>query len=145
MALLDWVLALHVLSAVALVGSLAVFWALVLATRPGAALLPAEAAGAFGRPASYMIGVGTLGTIVFGVWLALDIDAYEIWDGWILASLALWAVGTETGRRSGGEFTRATIGGASASEASRRAVLLLAASSVATLLVLVLMIWKPGA
>jgi hypothetical protein len=34
--------------------------------------------------------VGGLGTLVFGIWLALYVDGYEIWDGWILAALALW-------------------------------------------------------
>ena len=43
------------------------------------------------RVATAMVIAGTLGTIVFGVWLAISIDGYELWDGWIIAAIVLWA------------------------------------------------------
>ena len=35
--------------------------------------------------------VGSLGTIIFGVWLAISLDAYQVWDGWVIAAIVLWA------------------------------------------------------
>ncbi len=45
--------------------------------------------------------VGSLGTIIFGVWLAISLDGVAVWSGWVIAAIILWAVGTETGRRGG--------------------------------------------
>ena len=38
--------------------------------------------------------------LVFGIWLALYVDGYEIWDGWILGALVLFGSPTER-RRAG--------------------------------------------
>ena len=48
--------------------------------------------------------IGGLGTLVFGVWLALDIDGYGLLDLWIIAAIVLWLIATELGRRA-----RATV------------------------------------
>jgi hypothetical protein len=143
--LTDWILSLHVLSAVALVGGLTALWALVLATRPGATALPGSAPQAIAAPATAAVVAGTFGTVIFGVWLAIDLDAYQLWDLWILASLVLWAVGSAFGARSGPAFAKASAGGPDAGDWRRTAVRLHGASSAASLLILVLMIWKPGA
>ena len=50
------------------------------------------------RVSNVLWDVGGIGTLVFGVWLALD--AYSLLDGWILAAFVLWAVATELGRRA---------------------------------------------
>ena len=42
--------------------------------------------------------VGGLGTLVLGIWLALHLDEYEFWDGWILGAIALWFVATGLGQ-----------------------------------------------
>ena len=63
---------------------------------------------AFGGPAprgavtaaQVLDGIGGIGTLIFGVWLALYIEGYELWDGWIIAGIVLWAAAAETGRRS---------------------------------------------
>jgi hypothetical protein len=138
----DWLLALHVLSAVFLIGSFVVFWLAVLATRPSSQTLPDALTSPIVRPAGITIAVGTVGTIVFGVWLAIVLDEYQVWDGWILGSLALWAVATGTGERSGTFLNRSVAG---EPEARGRGIQLLAVSSLATFLILLLMIWKPGA
>jgi uncharacterized membrane protein len=140
----DWLLSLHVLSAFALIAAMTVYWTLVLAGR-SETLLPRATADAVARPANVIVIVGTLGTVVFGIWLAIDIDGYELWDGWILASLVLWALGTGLSQRSGVAFARVSAGAADADAAWRQAVRLHALGSLALLLVLVLMIWKPGA
>jgi hypothetical protein len=38
-------------------------------------------------------------TLGFGIWLAISLDAYHPWDGWIIAAIVLWAVAGGTGAR----------------------------------------------
>lgn len=141
MSLDDWILALHLLSATALVAAMVVFWVVYLALRPAGG--PDATLAGLARLGSVVVGIGLLGTLVFGIWLAISLDAYEVWDGWVIAAFVLWAVGTETGRRAG-----AAVGpdpGAATEEARRRALVLHGASSLAVLLLLADLIWKPGA
>jgi uncharacterized membrane protein len=138
----DWLLFFHVLSAFALVGSMATFWALVLATRPASPLLSQSAAGGVVRPTNVLVIIGTVGTIVFGVWLAIDLDRYHVWDGWILAAIILWAIAGFLGDQSGKAFTKAMDGSL---EDRRRGLRFHSAGSLVILAILVLMIWKPGA
>jgi uncharacterized membrane protein len=98
-----------------------------------------------------------LGTIIFGVWLALD--EYEIWDGWIIAALLLWllgaAVGGQVGKVYNGARDRAKAlmeEGRDASSPelsamlrSQRGLFLHALSFLIVLAILVVMIYKPGA
>jgi hypothetical protein len=86
--------------------------------------------------------VGGLGTLVFGVWLALYLDQYDFFDGWILGALALWFVATGLGQTVQRRMAAQEGGGV----ATMRAVATL--HWVRTLVVLgllVLMVWKPGA
>jgi hypothetical protein len=137
--LYDWLLFLHVLSAFLVVGALAVLWALVLGTRPAMPMLGPVSAMRFGRIAGILSGVGMIGTIGLGIWLAIDVDGYELWDGWILASLILWAVAGWAGGASGRAFMADPI-------ANRQTgIRLQAVNSIGILVILVLMIWKPGA
>jgi hypothetical protein len=106
----DWLISLHLLSAFALIAGITVFWAMVLATRSPSASLPGTAATATARPAGAVAGVGAMATLIFGVWLATDIDGYELWDGWILAAIVLWMVGSALGQRSGTAFVRVSAG-----------------------------------
>jgi hypothetical protein len=155
----DWILALHLLSAFALVGALVLFWILIVAIRRTD--LPDVTVGMtpVARIGNVVVGIGTLGTIVFGVWLAISLDAYQIWDGWIIGALVLWAISVETGRRSGVEYTNAMkkaeelrasgqTGPSAELWAMNRTpngVLMHTATSVVVLLILLDMIWKPGA
>lgn len=138
----DWLLFLHVLSAFALVGALAVFWALVFATRPNEPMLSQDAAGAIARPTNALVIAGTVGTLIFGIWLAIDHDDYQVWDGWIIAALVLWAISGALGDRAGKAFTKAMEGSL---EERRRGLIFHSVSSVVVLVLLVLMIYKPGA
>jgi hypothetical protein len=138
----DWLLFLHVLSAFLLVGALTTFWALVLATKPSAPLLTQVAAGTIARPTNVIVIAGTIGTLIFGIWLAIDHDDYQVWDGWILAALVGWALSGWLGDQSGKAFTKAMDGSL---EQRRRGLLFHTASSVVVFIVLVLMIYKPGA
>jgi hypothetical protein len=140
----DWLLFLHVLSAFLLVGALVFFWGLVLGTRPGRTQLTGSSSLRLARPATIAISIGVGGTLIFGLWLAIYLDEYHPWDGWILGSLVLWVIGTGAGQRSG---TALTPKGDDfpPPEQRRRGILLHTVASAAAVLILVIMIWKPGA
>jgi uncharacterized membrane protein len=139
MDLYDWLLFLHVLSAFLLVGGLTALWALILGTRAPAPGVDAGAAMSFGRLGGILVGVGMVGTIVFGIWLAIEVDGYEVWDAWIVASLVLWAFGGWAGGKGGKEFAADPVAG------RRAGIRFQGLSTLAVLAILVLMIWKPGA
>jgi hypothetical protein len=133
MALDDWILALHVLSAFALVAAMVFFWVLLL----GRSADPdGERLAAVTRVATVSVTIGSLGTLVFGVWLALSVGGYDLWDGWILAALVLWVVGVGAGERGGAALTQGDVA---------KGTRLQLVSTIAVLLILVDMIWKPGA
>jgi uncharacterized membrane protein len=155
----DWILALHLLSAFAFVGALVLFTILIVASRnidtPGATVALAPV----GRVGTIAVGVGGLGTIVFGVWLAISADRYQVWDGWVIAAIVLWAVAAGVGARAGKEYEQAlhrarelqSAGETGASSEllalnrTSRGLLLHTIASVTSLLILIDMIWKPGA
>ena len=155
----DWILALHVLSAFAYVGGVVLFWILVVAVRRvdlPEATIRMEPIVKVGNAA---VGVGAGGTIVLGIWLAISLDAYQVWDGWVIAAIVLWAISLATGQRTGVAYmqgmTKAqelqTSGQTGpnaellALNRTSNGVLLHFATTVAVVLILVDMIWKPGA
>lgn len=138
MDLYDWLLFLHVLSAFVAVGAMTVLWGIVLGTRAPAPSIDPASAMAIGRSAGITVGVGMIGALVLGIWLAIDVDGYELWDGWILASIVLWAVGAWAGGKAGREFERGP-------ERRQAGIRLQVVNSVLLFVILVLMIWKPGA
>jgi hypothetical protein len=94
--------------------------------------------------AQVLDGVGGAGTIIFGVWLALYVNGYELWDGWIIAALVLWAAAAETGRRAHAALTPAPADGPSPAVDP----VMVRFHLIRTALVLLLladMIFKPGA
>jgi hypothetical protein len=136
--LYDWLLFLHVVFAFAGVAALTVLWGLVVGTRGPEPAIDGPAATRIGRVAGIAVGA-TLGLVLlFGIWLAIEVDGYELWDGWILASIVLWVIGAATGGKSGREAERGPEGRAGW-------IRFQAINSVAILLILILMIWKPGA
>ena len=84
----DTLLFLHVLTAFAIVATVVIFSAFALGLATDSRVLAVGNA---------LWAVGGLGTLVFGIWLALYVKGYEIWDGWILGAIVLWAVATELG------------------------------------------------
>ena len=139
MDLYDWLLFLHVVSAFIAVGALTALWGLILGTRGAPPLFDQGTAMTYGRTAGILVGVGMMGAIIFGVWLAIYLDAYQLWDLWILASLVLWAIGGWAGGQAGRAFESDPIAGRAAG------IRFHTINSVAVLLILILMIWKPGA
>ena len=155
----DWMLALHVLSGFAYVAGMIVFWVLVVAVRQTdtpEGTIRMEPVVKVGNAA---VGIGAGGTIVLGIWLAFSIGGYDIWDGWIIAALALWLVAAEFGRRTGAAYmqgmtkakelrTAGQIGPNAELLALNRTstgVLFHILASIVVLLILIDMIWKPGA
>ncbi len=73
----DWLLFLHLLSAFALVGgavAIQAFWlAAVQRDRPSEIAVLMH----LGKISELVINVGAVGVLVFGIWLALDDDAYS--------------------------------------------------------------------
>jgi hypothetical protein len=129
----EWLLLLHLLGAFATVGSVVAFTVVLLGSRGEAALGPTQRLLFLGRR---LIELGGLLALVFGVWLALDLDEYGILDGWILLALALWLVATGAGSRLAQEYEELA--------AAARTRLYLA-TAVAVTALLVVMIYKPGA
>jgi hypothetical protein len=138
MDLYDWLLFLHVLFAFVGVAALTVLWGLVAGTRGPEPGIDGATAATMGRAAGVTVGVSLGLVLIFGIWLALEVDGYELWDGWILASIILWVIGAATGGKSGKEAERGPEGRAAW-------IRFQAINSVAILVILVLMIWKPGA
>jgi uncharacterized membrane protein len=155
----DWALAVHVLSAFAYVAGVVLFWVLVVTVRTvdtPEGTIRMEPIVKVGNAA---VGIGAIGTIVIGIWLAFSVGSYAIWDGWIIAALVLWAVAGALGQRTGAAYMQGLnkakeLDGAGqigpnaellALNRSSRGVVLHALTSLAVLLILLDMIFKPGA
>jgi len=80
--------------------------------------------------------VGGLGTLILGIWLALNLDQYEIWDGWILGAIALWFVATGLG-----QSTQRRL----AADPGADIAVMHWLRTLTVIGLLVLMVWKPGA
>jgi hypothetical protein len=134
----DWLLFLHILSAFALVATVVMFSALALGATSSRRVFTV---------ADVLWNVGGLGTLVLGIWLAIYLDAYKVWDGWILGAVALWAIATELGRRAREDLEPVAAGGEgdAAIAPAQAAALMHWLRALTVLALLVLMIWKPGA
>jgi hypothetical protein len=122
----DWLLFLHVLAAFMVAATAVMYTAVAVGASPGRPTI---------RVADALWNVGGLGTLILGIWLALYVDGYEIWDGWILGAIAVWLIATGTGERA-----RTQLAEGAASFTALHWV-----RTLAVLGLLVLMVWKPGA
>jgi uncharacterized membrane protein len=155
----DWALVVHVLSAFAYVAGLVVFWVLIVAVRrtdTPAETMRMEPIVKVGAAAT---GIGAVGTIVVGIYLAFAVDGYAIWDGWIIAAIVLWAVSGALGQRTGAAYQQGmdkakeldAAGetgpdeGLLALNRTQAGLILHSLTSLAVLLILLDMIFKPGA
>jgi uncharacterized membrane protein len=155
----DWMLALHVLSAFSLVAGLILFWVLIVAVRRTDTPEGTIRMEPVVKVGNAVTGVGAGGTIIFGIWLAFSVGGYEIWDGWIVAALVLWVISMALGQRTGAAYMQGMnkaqeLQRAGSTEPSAElhalnrtsnGVLLHALASLVVLLILIDMIWKPGA
>ena len=102
----DWLLFFHLLAAFLLAVTVVMYSAVALgATASGRMLFVADRCW----------DVGGLGTLVLGIWLALHLDEYGFFDGWIIGAIVLWIVATGLGE------TRAQAARGAEASPSRRA------------------------
>jgi uncharacterized membrane protein len=153
----DWLLFFHVTGAFLLVGGAVI--AAVLNIGALRSERPSEIAMLLGliRIAVAAIGLGVLLTLVFGLWL-VDVAEYSYGSFWVIAALVLWVASNVLGWR-GGEHDKQTreLAERLAAEGDRPSPALQSrlrapasllgsyGSGVLVLLIVVDMIWKPGA
>jgi uncharacterized membrane protein len=155
----DWILALHVLSAFAYVAGMIVFWVLIVAVRktdtPDGTLRMEPVV----KVGNASVGIGAGGTIILGIWLAFSVGGYDIWDPWIIVALVLWVAAAAVGQRTGAAYMEGMnrakeLAGAGhegpnaellAVNRTQQGLQMHALASVIVLLLLIDMIWKPGA
>ena len=123
----DWLLFFHLLAAFLLAVTVVSYTAVALgAATTGRTLFVADRCW----------DVGGLGTLILGIWLALYLDEYDFFDGWILGAIGLWVIATGLG-----ETVRRRLADGETAAVSTMHWL----RTLAVLGLLVLMIWKPGA
>lgn len=155
----EWMLALHVLAAFAYVAGVVLFWILIVAVRRIDTPEETIRMGPIVNVGNAAVGIGAGGTILLGIWLAFALDGYAIWDGWIIAALILWAIAAAFGQRTGAAYMQGMTKAKELDAAGQRGanaellalnrtsngVLMHALTSVVVLLILLDMIFKPGA
>jgi uncharacterized membrane protein len=158
LSLNDWILALHLLSAVALVAAEVMFTVMIAGLWRSDSPTKVASTIPLARLGVLFVMIGITGTVVFGVWLAISREEYQLWDGWIIAALVLWALGGFLGQKSGEAYQAggelgaklAAEGTTSSPELAEtfgasRAFWLHTATLLVVVLIIVDMIWKPGA
>ena len=88
-------------------------------------------------------GIGALGTIVLGIWLALNRPEYDLLDGWIIAALVLWVLAMGSGAQASRGMK--AEGEDAAIAVDRRTLFAHWMRVVYVVLLLLVMVWKPGA
>jgi uncharacterized membrane protein len=155
----QWALALHVLSAFAYVGAIVLFWVLIVAVRRIDTPEETLRMEPIVKVGNIAVGIGAVGTIVIGIYLAFAVGNYAIWDGWIIAALVLWAISGALGQRTGAAYMEGMSKAKELDAAGERGpnetllalnrtqtgLMLHALTSLTVLLILVDMIFKPGA
>jgi hypothetical protein len=155
----EWMLALHVLSAFALVTGVIFFWVLIVAVRRTDTPEATLRLGPLTRIAEAAVGVGMGGTIILGLWLAFSYGNYDVWDWWILIALVLWFIAGGLGQRANTAYVDGVkkaqelqASGQTGPNAellalnrNQNGVVLQAVITLVVLLIILDMIWKPGA
>lgn len=153
----DWLLMFHITGAFLLVGgSVAAGVLNVLALR---AERPSETAVLLRqiRLIVPLIGLGSVAALVFGLWLVHELG-FRFWSVWIIAALVLWLIMGALGGAGGKHQEKArklaeqlAAAGDTATDElrallhDRRGNAMNWLAGIATLLLLIDMIWKPGA
>ena len=137
MSLYETLLFFHVLGAFALVAGttamapFALGWGLAALERVGTAQLAMLGA--------ILSGVGAVLTLVLGLWLVGNAD-YSFFRFWILGAIVLWAIAGYSNGQVGGAAREVTKG----EDTGKNVRTLWIVDMVGAVLLLVLMVWKPG-
>ena len=157
MSTYDWLLMIHVTGAFLLIGGGAA--AGILNARAWRAERPSEIAlllRLLAKVALPAIGIGSALTLLIGLWLVHH-AGYSYGTFWVWAAIVLWAVAAALGSRGGRHQTKAVEEAERLAQAGDtltpelRALVrdpvgnaLSYASGLTLLVILILMIWKPG-
>lgn len=155
MSFYDWMLALHVLAAFSIAAALVLYSVLVVSGRRMTTLDETRLLFRVAPIGGPLIGVGMGLALLLGIVLAIDSEEFELWNGWIIAAVILWALSGWAGQRTGVYYTE-TQKLAESGEANAEAEVIsrlraptgmrLHLATVGIFLLLVLdMIFKPGA
>jgi hypothetical protein len=101
----DWTLALHLLAAFAVSSALVLYSVLVFSGRRMTTLAQTRTLFRVAPAATPLILGGSVLVLVLGLVLAVDHEDYEIWNGWIIAAIVLWALLGAAGQRTGKYYT----------------------------------------
>jgi hypothetical protein len=101
----DWLLALHLLAAFAMASGLVLFSAMVIAGRRLDSLEGARTLFRVAPSGGPLGGAGSVLALLLGIAMAIDSDRYQLWDGWVIAALVLWAALGGVGGRTGKYYT----------------------------------------
>ncbi len=157
MSTYDWLLSIHVTGAFLFLGGGTA--AGILNLRAWYAERPSEVAlllRLISRVALPAIGIGSITSLLLGLWLVHH-EGYSYGTFWVWAAIVLWAVAGALGGRSGKYQSRAGVEAARLAEsgdtmtAELRALVrdpvgnaLAYGSGLTLVVILILMIWKPG-
>jgi hypothetical protein len=155
----DWIFSLHLLTAATLVGGLVMSWIVVVALRSADTPDATLSLNRVALVATGVVAVGLPGTIGLGIWLAILRPQLHPWHGWAIGAIVLWSIATAALLRSVVEFAkpikkaRALVDSGQTGPSAELAalnrtstgLLLRALASAAIVLIVIDMIYKPGA
>jgi len=98
-------LAFHLLSAFAIAAALVLFSVMVYRGRRMTTIEETRLLFRVGPLGTVLIAAGIGLTLVFGVILAVHSNTFNIWDGWVIAGIVLWAAFAAVGQRTGKYYT----------------------------------------
>jgi uncharacterized membrane protein len=101
----SWMLAFHLLSAFAIAAALVLFSVMVYRGRRMTTIEETRLLFRVGPLGGVLIAAGIGLTLVFGVILAVHSNTFNIWDGWVIAGIVLWAAFAAVGQRTGKYYT----------------------------------------
>jgi hypothetical protein len=159
MSYVDWIFALHLLTAATLVGGFVMSWIVVVALRTVNAPDETLSLNRVAMVGRVVIVIGLVGTIALGIWTATLRPELRPWHGWAIAAIVLWAIAAAAVLLSFVEYAKPAqkarallssgeTGPNAELAALNRAptgLLLRGLSSVAVVLIVIDMIYKPGA
>src|SRR6476469_2803516 len=137
MSLYETLLFFHVLGAFSLVAGTAAMAPFALGW--GQAALERTGAARLALTGAILSGIGAVLTLVLGLWLVGNRD-YSFFRFWVLGALVLWAVAGY----SNGEVAKAARGVNKGEDSGRNVRTLWIVDALGALLLLVLMVGKPG-
>jgi uncharacterized membrane protein len=139
-----WLLFFHVLSAFAVVAGAVSITVTTIGLRSAAG----DDATPLMRVARIWLRTSDIGAtvaLVLGIILAIHVDGYGPFDGWIIVAYALWIVAMATSGKLSVTYRKASEAGGASAVAGAQALYLQAGFVVAVALLLIDMIFKPGA